>query len=293
MMKKTIIVTGAFGLIGSYLLKALTKINYQIYAISQELRQSSQENIKVIQCDLLDFQKTQQIIKSIKADYLIHLAWYVEHEKFWQAKENMTWIAASINILESFASSGKKFIGIGSCAEYGINNPQPDENTPCNPNSFYGFAKNTTRTCLQEYCKLLNLEFAWFRLFHLFAPEESENRFFKKLINSLNNNKIFICNEPKAIRDFLCISDLTEIIAAILEKDTGILNIGSGHPIIMGELATLIAKHLHKEHLLRLSKSTHIPSILIPKLEKFNSFYSYKYQYLLPHNLAQILKLYS
>lgn len=114
-----ILLTGATGFIGKPLYDLLTSLvltnTYQVHCISRQ--KSTKPNWYCV--DLLDLKKVEEIIASIQPDILIHLAWDVEHGKYWHNPNNEDYKDASIHIFKSFIKNGgQKIIAAGTCAEY-------------------------------------------------------------------------------------------------------------------------------------------------------------------------------
>ena len=62
------------------------------------------------------------LVKKIKPNYLIHLAWEADPKKFHQSKTNFKWLHSSLNLYYNFCKyGGRRALLIGSCAEYNFN----------------------------------------------------------------------------------------------------------------------------------------------------------------------------
>ena len=73
-MRKTVLVTGAFGFIGKYVTKELISQNYHVIALAHT-KCSVQQDFEVIQTDIADPDMIAQVATQIKhCDILIHLA---------------------------------------------------------------------------------------------------------------------------------------------------------------------------------------------------------------------------
>ncbi len=142
----------------------------------------------------------------------------------------------------------KKFIQIGSSSEYGSNSSPQKENTLSKPTSFYGKAKLAASNYLIKQYKINRLPVAILRFYQLFGPNQDNNRFIPELIISCLNKKKFSTSTGSQFRDFLYVDDgINAIIKSIMvNKSIGrIINIGSGKPIQLKRIMSLVKKKLH------------------------------------------------
>lgn len=142
---------------------------------------------------MLDIDATRQVITAAKCSHLLHLAWYVEPEKYWRSPHNLDWIAASIHLIRSFAESGgRRAVIAGTCAEYlwGAERFQEEE-TPCQPATFYGSSKDVLRRILTAYGSVAPLSVGWGRIFFLYGPGEKNGRLVSDAIRHLLSRQEF------------------------------------------------------------------------------------------------------
>ena len=123
---KRILVTGGFGFIGSHLVKRLLTEGAEVFIIGRHGTQTWRlneelKNISIYEVDITDSTKVEICIKDICPEIVFHLAAYgvnsAQHEYIKAANIN---ILGTINLLNSLKDNCcKRFINIGSCAEYG------------------------------------------------------------------------------------------------------------------------------------------------------------------------------
>ena len=78
---------------------------------------------------------------------------------------------------------------MGSMHEIGYWEGAIDENTPCNPLSQYGIAKNALRKSLELYCESHNCKFQWLRGFYIFGDDSFGNSIFCKIRQAVDEGK--------------------------------------------------------------------------------------------------------
>ena len=253
---RSVIVTGATGFVGSAVVRALTKRDDTIvHAISSkddgELLVS--ENVRWHKADLIDADQVERLMRQLRARHLLHLAWYVEHGKFWSAHENIDWLNASINLFNSFASNGgERAVCAGTCFEYDHSSDGPlnENSSPLQPKSLYGAAKLSMYHLLTEIAKQAGISFGWGRIFFLFGAGEDRRRLVPHVINTLLNGEKAKVSHGRQIRDFADVDHVGEGFAAFLDSGVdGAVNIASGGGIAIRDLVAMIAGKLDREDL--------------------------------------------
>ncbi|WP_407873322.1 NAD-dependent epimerase/dehydratase family protein [Paenibacillus melissococcoides] len=89
----------------------------------------------------------------------------------------------------------------------------------------------------------LGVSSGWARIFHLYGPREAGNRLVSAIIRALLEGKEALCTHGRQYRDFLYVKDVAAALVAMLFSDVqGTVNIGSGKPIQVKELALAVAR---------------------------------------------------
>ncbi|KFN02367.1 NAD-dependent epimerase/dehydratase family protein [Bacillus clarus] len=251
---KKILVTGGNGWIGKYVVNTLVNMGYEVHATYNRNKPSN------ISChwhkvNLLNEEEVQKLIHQIKASHLIHLAWEAVPPKCYESINNFYWLQSSISLIQHFATcGGERVIVAGTGAEYEwINGILLEDSRLLSYKNPYSLCKNTLRSWLQSYSEQIDLSMCWGRIFHLYGPYEQGNRLISNIITSLLQNKEALCTHGEQYRDFLHVSDVADALVTLLSSHiTGTVNIASGRSIQIKELASIIAKKMRKENLIKL-----------------------------------------
>lgn len=255
---KTILLTGATGFVGKQIVNALSKSNVLIVPVVRADKESSfqnQPNADRIVCSPDIFQESTgwwaEQCKDI--DVVIHAAWYAEPGKYLQSSKNMDCLLGSLNLAKGAAIAGvKRFVGIGTCFEYDLSAGVLSTDTPLNPLTPYAGAKAALYMGLSQWLPEQSVGFAWVRLFYLYGDGEDERRLVPYLHKKLAKGEAVELTNGTQIRDFLDVSEAGKIIAELaLGKQLGPINVCSGVPITVRQLAEQIADAYGRRDLLK------------------------------------------
>jgi nucleoside-diphosphate-sugar epimerase len=206
------------------------------------------------QADLLDEATHRALLRDIRPAVVLHAAWYVEHGMFWTAPENETWRDASLALARHAAESGaRRFIGLGTCAEYADRDAEDDQPWPetrrIAPATPYGQAKARLAAALAT----LPIPTAWARLFLMFGPGEPPARLVPSIVRALAEARPAACASGRPVRDFASTRFLGRALAALAAGDvTGPINIASGEARSIAEVARFLGEAVGRPDLIRL-----------------------------------------
>jgi nucleoside-diphosphate-sugar epimerase len=205
------------------------------------------------QADLTDPAASEELAKEVRAESLLHMAWYVEHGRYWQASENVVWVEASLRLLRCFAEAGgRRAVMAGTCAEYEWSRARYSEEAPLNPATLYGVAKDATRRVAERFAANAGVELAWGRIFTPYGPGEAPARLLPSVILSLLAGEPAAAPEGTQVRDLMYVDDVAGAFAAILDSSVeGTVNVGSGWPTSIRELVSLTAEACGRPELVR------------------------------------------
>jgi nucleoside-diphosphate-sugar epimerase len=252
---KKILVTGASGFIGRRCVPLLAQKGYEVHAVSRRSNSKPPHpNVFRHELDLLSPGRATQLIRQIKPNAALHLAWYTEPGAFWEAKENVEWVRASLELLSAFADNGgKRIVAAGSCAEYISSAGECLENsTPLVPATLYGTCKHALERILTCFSLQSKLSSAWGRAFFIYGPGEHPSRLVAQVVRSLLQGEPALCSEGKQVLDFMYIEDVAVAFTALLESEVqGPVNIASGRPVAVRDVLQEIGLQLGRLDLIR------------------------------------------
>lgn len=248
-MRERVLVTGAAGFVGRLAVKALRARGFAVHGVGRAASAEADWHA----ADLLVPEERRALLAQVRPSHLLHLAWDAEPGRYWTSARNLDWAAATLDLAQAFAASGgRRFVGVGTCAEYAWGATRLDEaTTPCRPATLYGAAKDGTRRILEAFAGQTAMRFAWGRLFYLYGPGERRGRLVPDALQALTAGTAFPTSHGLQRRDFLHVADAAAALAALVAGDvTGPVNIGSGTAIPVRTLLEGLAARIGgAEHL--------------------------------------------
>lgn len=246
-MAERVFLTGATGFIGSHVARLLVRRGEEVHAL---IRPGSNlwriediaPQLRVVPCDLSSAEELEAHLARIRPDLCLHLAWYAEPGRYLTSPENIRLLQASLRLASCLAGLGcRRFIGGGTCFEYDTHLGYLSENSPTRPRTLYAASKVALHLVLAQIGEAAGMQMAWLRFFYLYGPFEDERRLVPYVILSLLRDRPVEIVSGDHVRDYLHVEDVAAAVLAVAGSDlTGAVNIGSGRPVTVGEVATLI-----------------------------------------------------
>lgn len=234
-MCKKILVTGAGGYIGQHVVKALLDKGAAVIATDIRLDDVDDRATKV-QKNI--FEENENIFTEMGSpDVCLHMAW--RDGFIHNSEKHIEDLDSHYKFISNMMKAGLKQMAVmGSMHEVGYYEGAIDENTPTNPLSLYGIAKNTLRQLTFLLGKNENVIVQWIRGFYIFGDDLKNNSIFKKIVEAEQEGKTeFPFTSGKNKYDFLSIYDMADQIAEIVLQDkiNGIINSCTGQPMTLAE----------------------------------------------------------
>ncbi|MHB8243041.1 MAG: NAD-dependent epimerase/dehydratase family protein [Solirubrobacteraceae bacterium] len=259
-----VLLTGAGGFLGAPTLQALRRAGHEVHAVSRtpppergtETAGTDADAAPVFwhSADLTDPTAVQSLVRDVRPQSLVHMAWYVEHGRYWHATENLVWVEATLRLLRCFVDAGgQRAVMAGTCAEYEWSLDRYREATaPLVPATLYGVAKDATRRVAERFADGTGIELAWGRIFTPYGPAEGSARLLASVIGALLAGQPAPAPLGTHVRDLMYVEDVAGAFAAILDSGVqGAVNVGSGQPTSIRELLAQAGEAVGRPELLQ------------------------------------------
>lgn len=225
-----ILVTGANGFMGHGIIRELSESGNEIIASDFTEFTYDYKNVTSKTGNLFEIENPYEYFG--KPEILLHLAW---RDGFKHASENhINDLPKHYEFLKKMVDAGiGKLVVLGSMHEVGFHEGSINENTPCNPLSLYGIAKNALRQMTQLLVKGKDTKLQWVRGFYIVDNTVKGCSVFSKIMQAAGDGKkTFPFTSGINQFDFLDFNDFCKQVAAITLNDTvfGIINACSGKP---------------------------------------------------------------
>jgi nucleoside-diphosphate-sugar epimerase len=269
-----------------------------VHAISTRPAPAEVSSVRWHRLDLADGAAVDELVADISPEHLLHLAWYVEHGRFWTAPENVLWVERSLHLLRAFVrAGGRRAVMLGTCAEYdwSASSELLDEVTSSvAPATLYGVAKDSLHRLAGAYARAENVELAWARLFFMYGPREQSGRLVPSVIRSLLRGESVATTSGEQLRDFMHVDDVAGALAALLESSiVGPVDIASGHGTRVRELVAEIAERIGAPELVRrgeLPDRTDEPAVLVGRGSRLRDEVGYRMRVGLADGVADTVR---
>lgn len=260
--KKTVLVTGAGGFIGSHLIEHLIEFDANIKAfvrynsrndwgLLELLSREKLSKIKVIMGDLRDEGAVRHAVEDV--NIIFHLGSLISIPySYIHPKETIeTNVIGTLNVLMAAKEHEvEKLIHTSTSEVYGTARYVPiDEEHPLQGQSPYAASKISADKIAESFHRAYDLPVAIIRPFNTFGPRQSARAVIPTIITqALTKEKIFL-GSLYPTRDYTYVQDVINAFIKVAESPKSIgeaINIGSNFEISIGELADKIISLIGK-----------------------------------------------
>lgn len=172
-----VMVTGAAGWIGSYVVNALADRGEEVVAFDtagdSPLLKKDAPNVRIVRGDILDFPGLYEAIRRNNVDRIIHLAAivYADSQRNPRLFQRVN-CEGTVNVMEAARLADvNRLVFSSSILIHGETTCESvNEDYPANPANTYGASKLLGELFLKQYHRLHGLDFAVLRFAHVFGP---------------------------------------------------------------------------------------------------------------------------
>lgn len=254
----TITLTGATGFVGRQILRDLLERDLSVRALVREPSRldgiPASGALEVVQTPDLFTESPRRLEELLDgSETLVHAAWYAEPGEYLTSPLNLACLTGTLSLAQAFAAvGGKRFVGVGTCAEYDSSAGLMSTDTPLAPNTLYAASKASAFQMLRCLLGTEGMSFAWCRIFYLYGAGEDDRRLVPYIRRQLEAGKPALLSRGDQVRDYLDVLDAARMIADVaLGQQQDAVNICSGEAVSVRQLAERIADEYGRRELLR------------------------------------------
>lgn len=225
-----IAVTGANGYLGTGVVKELCRRGMDVIAVCHSSKTGVDSRALIKTCDIFSLENPFDELD--KPDVLLHMAWrngFVHNDI-----SHIEDLPKHYMFLKKMIESGVKQVAvIGSMHEIGFFEGCIKEDTPTNPESLYGIAKDALRNITKLLCKNNGVVFQWLRGYYIVGNTEHGCSIFSKITQAeKEGKKYFPFTTGQNQWDFIDYNDFVKQVVTVVtqNKTNGIINICHGRP---------------------------------------------------------------
>ncbi|MGC8622026.1 MAG: NAD-dependent epimerase/dehydratase family protein [Caldisphaera sp.] len=251
--KIKVLLTGANGFIGSYVIDNLVKD--ESYEIGITLRKSSdiwriKENIQKIESFFVDQIDIDEIISNFKPDIVIHLAVYYKKRHIYGNIDEMlkTNVIFPTKLLDSMIKNNVHFfINTGTFTEYAVDKNDLTTQSQISPANLYSATKVSFEDILKFYGSNYNLNAVTLKLFAPYGYKDNRKKLIPYLINCALSGKVAETSPGDQRWDFIYVKDVADAYMKSINylmnsrQNYSTFNIGSGENHSIKEIAEIIS----------------------------------------------------
>lgn len=234
-----VLVTGASGFIGNYVVKELLQLGHFVVASSSNPEKAERKNwfgdVTYAPLNLADYDDGVNYFDFFfRPDIMIHLAWEGLPDFKGSFHMNVN-LPRHKSFLQNMIRNGLRDLSVtGTCLEYGMREGALSEDDPANPIVSYGIAKNELWKFLSQLQDLYPVSLKWIRLFYIYGEGQTSKSLIPQLEAAIANNEPhFNMSKGDQVRDFLPAHVAAGYIVktAMQNAFTGIVNCCSGKSV--------------------------------------------------------------
>lgn len=236
-----VVVTGATGFIGRYVVPCLLKADCEVLALSRSLKNAisyDDEKFSVAKYEIgSNDEIDEKLIKD--ADVLLHLAWSHVSDVNSDVHLNDNLPMQYEFIRQVIELGVKNIFVLGSCYEYGMSEGAVSEQHTTNPVTAYGVAKDRLRLKLEALSLAHPYNLTWGRLFFIYGKGQTSTSIYSQLMSALDKGENeFKMSQGEQRLDYLPVKEAAEIIVklSMMQKNIGCVNICKGEKVILRSL---------------------------------------------------------
>ena len=245
---KKVIITGANGFIGRYLVNELLNNDYEVWAVIRNEKSNvvgmPEGNIHYVYCELNNIKELVHLIPERGFACFYHLAWEGNSgEKRSNYSLQLRNAEACVNAaIAADALQCKRFVGAGSITELMYKDYLGQDKSTPDMVTCYAIGKMAAEYLTKCQCNDLKIEFVWTYISNFYGVGDTTKNFINFLIKSYSERIVPQLTSGEQYADFMYVTDVARALIAVAERghENTSYYIGYGQPQPLKEFVVLI-----------------------------------------------------
>lgn len=237
-----VLLTGATGFIGRAVVSRLVSQGVEVLALTTDANGVRAEwGIEAVDADRRLESLAHEAIRAFRPSVLLHLAWSGLPD--YSATSCLSNVEYSTRTIRTALDSGvSRFVGAGSCWEYGDRQGSLQEDMTSHPLSMFAQAKSCIRELLATTAGTTGAEARWGRIFYVYGPGQRKTSLIPMAIEAFKSGKSPELQDSKQAIDLIHVGDVADglVLLALAEGPSGTFNLGSGSPVRVTDVVELV-----------------------------------------------------
>lgn len=247
--------TGARGFIGGHLVPLLVTAGAEVATASRAA--ACYPGLRHFSVDLRDQAACERTIADARPEIIYHLAATRERTRDVSLLRSVfdTNFFATVNLFNAATKTAglQTIVVLGTSEEYGENVPAFVEDMREAPVSVYSLSKVCSTHLAQFMHRVHKVPCVIVRPSVAYGPSQDPDMFLPELIRTIAADRVFRMTRGQQTRDFIYVSDLVDALArASALVDGQVLNVASGIPTPIAEVAMKVGRLMRREHLVHI-----------------------------------------
>jgi UDP-glucose 4-epimerase len=257
-MNGKVLITGAFGNLGSWITKYLVQNDFEIILLTRREKKIFEDiEYKVVECDITNLNELKNKL-NFNIDYCVHLASYNEffHENYLEKALEINTLGTR-NLLEVLSKKNlKNFIYFSTFHIYGKDSGLISEEISPEPKNDYALTHLFAEYFVKQFHIIHNIPYTILRLTNSYGtPIFIDTDKWYLVLNDLckqafEKQEIVLKSNGKVKRDFIWMGDVSKVVTEILKaKPTNdVYNLSSGKSYEVLDLAQKVKKSYYEKY---------------------------------------------
>lgn len=247
---KKVMITGATGFIGSWVVKEMRRQGVEVIAVIRENAgvkgQLFGDDVRIVCCDMKNYERLPTLVADRDIDVVFHFAWDgVSGERTKSSSIQLTNLQATLDLIKAMSEMHcGTFIGSGSLHEIESFYEMQENGPISNLGYMYKASKLAAHWMGKALAGSLNIRFFWPVVVNAYGEGEMSQRLVNSVIRSVIKGESPKLSAGKQNYDFLHIADVAHAFYLIAEKGIDGTNyiIGSGKAKPLREYLEIVGK---------------------------------------------------